>query len=90
MKNSDSDIKDTVKKLVAVLVILVSFHWAPDVYGWLSTHVLGRSVVINARRYDFILLVANVLCGFGLFVGIADLVWTLIRRRRRTVFRDRS
>lgn len=68
---------------MAVLVILVFFHWAPDVYGWFSAHVLGKSVVIDARRYDFVLLVANVLCGFGLFIGIADLMWTLIRRRRQ-------
>lgn len=82
MTDSIHDIRDTLKRMAIILAIVVCFHWAPDAYVWFSSNVLGRGVVINARRYEFILLVAHVVGGTGLVAGAADIIWTLIKRRR--------
>ncbi|HEX8029554.1 MAG TPA: hypothetical protein VF491_13865 [Vicinamibacterales bacterium] len=76
----DADTKDTLKKLAALLAVLLFFHCAPAAYVWLSSIFFDRNVVIDARRYEFILFVANIICGVGILAGVADIVWHHLKR----------
>jgi len=75
MIHIDADTKGTLKKLAALLVVLLFFHYAPAVYVWLSSTFFERDVVIDSRRYEFILFVANIICGVGILAGVADVLW---------------
>ena len=83
MKYPAPDVKGFLRRQSIILVILVCFHWAPDAYAWFSSNVLGRGVVIDARRYEFILLVAYIVCGTGVATEFAGIVWALIKKKRR-------
>ena len=83
MKYPTPDIKGFLGRLAAILAILAFFHWAPDAYAWFSSNVLGRGVVIDTHRYEFILFIAYVVCGIGVVTEVAGIVWALVQRRRQ-------
>lgn len=80
MTHMDADTKGTLKKMAALLLVLPFFHRAPAAYVWLSSTFFERNGVINARRYEFILSVANFIGGVGILAGVADMVWCHLKR----------
>lgn len=87
MYQTELDIKGFFGRTAAVSVILVFFHWIPDVYVWIAANLQHRDVVVDPRRYRFIVVVAYVICGFGFLLESSGIVREMIRRRRH---RNRS
>lgn len=77
------DVKGFLKRLTVMATVMLFFHEGPDAYVWFSSNVLGREVVLNARRAEFILLVAYVICGIGVVTEFVGLTWALVRQWRQ-------
>ncbi|ARN20542.1 hypothetical protein A4W93_11915 [Piscinibacter gummiphilus] len=88
MHRRDLDIKGFLGRTAAVAAILLFFHWIPDLYVWFSANAQHRAVVIDPRRYRFILIVAYALCGFGFLLESSGILRELIRRRRHRIRSD--
>lgn len=83
MTNAPSvDLVGFSKRLTGAVVVLAFFHLFPVIYPWVSEQVFGQGVVIDPRRYRFILIVVWALLGLAALLEFASIVWVLVRRRR--------
>lgn len=61
--------------VVGMTVCLALIHWIPDFAIWIHANFFGEKLVINKRAFEFRLMVAYVVFGVSVVVGIAGLAW---------------
>ena len=77
------------KSVVGMTACLVVLHWTPDLAIWFHAHVLGERLVVDARSFRAVLMVAYLICGISLLVGISGLAWATWHYPRRRAFEAR-
>jgi hypothetical protein len=63
-------------------VFLVIVHWIPDIAAWMHANFYGEVLVIDARRYRVVLVVAYVMVGVAVVVDLAGQLWAAWHSRR--------
>jgi len=66
--------------LVAVLGL---FHYLPEIADGLSRSLRGKQLVLDSRRFDFVLLVAHLLAFIGLSTGVLGNLWASFQAKHR-------
>jgi hypothetical protein len=56
-------------------VFLFVVHWIPDIAIWIHASFYGEVLIIDARRYRVVLVVAYVMVGVAVVVDLAGQLW---------------
>jgi hypothetical protein len=78
----DPDWRDFFKSVVPLLGFLILLHWAPDLAAWLYERFLGRSLFINAKKYEFVFVAGYALAMVGFTVGLLGNAWSTWHKSR--------
>lgn len=72
----DPDWRDFFKSVGPLIGFLIFLHWAPDLAAWFYERFLGRTLFINAKKYEFVFLAGYALAMLGITVGLLGNVWS--------------
>ena len=79
-----------LKTTLGMALSLVFIHWVPDLAVWIYSK-FGRQLVIDERRMEYVLFVANSMFGIAFTVGLAGLLWSTWHYPKRFAYeRDRT
>ena len=78
----DPDWRDFFKSVGPLIGFLIFLHWAPDLAAWLYEHLLGRTLLINAKKYEFVFVAGYAMAMVGTTVGLLGNAWSTWRKSR--------
>jgi tetrahydromethanopterin S-methyltransferase subunit E len=81
-KYPDPDWPDFFKSAGPLIGFLIFLHWAPDLAAWLSQRFLGRTLFINAKKYEFVFVAGYALAMVGITVGLLGNAWSTWHKSR--------
>jgi hypothetical protein len=75
------DWKGFAKSAAPLVAFIVVLHWLPDLFVWGYATFRGQTLVINERRWDFVLFVGHAIASIGLSTGLVGELWASSRKR---------
>lgn len=80
-KCPDPNWHDFYKSASPLVAFLIFLHWAPDFAVWFYEHFFGRTLVINAKKYEFVFVAGYALAMIGITVGLLGNAWATWHKR---------
>ncbi len=65
-----------------MIVFVILVHLTPDIVVWIYANWLDKTLVINERRFNALLVIAYIMAGFGTLFELSGMLYATWQNRK--------